>query len=713
MAARVLVISRLLHTKLSRQHHQIPFLETLRNRLASLRRKILSRIDRRFRAADASSDGIVEAMCAFALATSSSLSDVTKHFYNARSQEISVCMEGGGSKKSSILRALRLYLMTLKDTQNLIPAQIANALARLKKTPMLKSKDMYALTELNLDVLEQSIGEDIASFTPYLRHDDMNKSESDKMLRKWARSTIERFLSSFRDSIKDLRDPAKLFQLREEVLVLWLSQRQSSYGSDSAEILDGLRDVFRGQAIRMIKLRTSSLHEIASQIERVLRNWGESHSGELLSLWDPAIVSIEVTNGGRRLRQNIVDKLSGTTGPLREIYERYARWLEGIESLEKMIAQFRERKWDDFIDDVDDNDDDLLDNKQALLSEDDPREIQDELSSALMQGFDMLQVSLQPSTLGIHEAEDPGPQAVFLLRVWKEIRRNCPKSYTNDHLGLRSMPDLQTIVVKAALESPLQACSKRLAKASRAQKAATRPLWEGSPELPVLPSLWAYRLLLETEDSMTALGADIWSPTLTDHLKQCMKRELAQLLEVNKTTIKEPTVETLRNGHINGTKNSDKEKNGASPSESSPEDDNEATQTADTNDDVHEQDQTDENSHRETNGAPINGDETSDEAKETIDRSAQNDCNIQRLFDLLYLKHAATASTQTAKSPSPPPPPQQGPSASESAHELPAAIAALESAVVDVGVIDTKALERLRRDAGDYWRRTRLLSGLL
>ncbi len=97
-AAKVLVLSRLLHKSLAQTAGDAaPFVEGLRVRLGSLRRRLLDRVDSQMAKADGA--GLVEAMCAFSLATSSGPRDVLRHFLHVRREAVLLRVgtaEGGG-----------------------------------------------------------------------------------------------------------------------------------------------------------------------------------------------------------------------------------------------------------------------------------------------------------------------------------------------------------------------------------------------------------------------------------------------------------------------------------------------------------------------------------------------------------------------------------------------------------------------------------------
>ena len=681
LAAKVLVISRLLHSKISKRPTPPPYLETLRNRLATLRRKLLTRIDRSLKILDASKDALLEAMCAFVLATSSSPTDVVRHFHHLRLEAIEECIGEDSKQQDSMLQALRLYVRTLRDSQAVVPGQMAHALESLKVVSIFKSQDLRSLIELNIDVHERWIDDDIKTFTPYIRNDDLSRAEAERLLRQWARPAFLRFLYGLRVRIQDVQDPLKLMGLRKEVLELWLSQNQHSLGIDSAETLDGLRDVFNNQAVSIIRKRASALDGVGIMAYRNVEDWREGQSDMNPSLWDVSTISIDVGNGGKQVCDTITDRLQGKNEPLRRVSLEYTQWLDSISSIELTIKSLRETKWEDAMDDVDD-DDDLLNDKQVLLSEDDPRLLQEELASALKEAYARIEASLEPVRL-LHDQPAIGTQGVFLLRVWRELRQRTPGSYCNVQLGLSAIPNIESIVIESSLKAPLRSCSKRLHKAAQRSGFTARSLWEGIPELPVTPSPWAYRLLLEVVLSMLELGVDIWSPHLSAELKKGLAKGVSDLLRKKQlgveTSDERTTLNVNGHGAISNTNGETIEIDGENTGT-----DDEAKNIPNGDEDR------DEVTSNILNGAYTNGDGDHEAAS---DRTKAKDLKIQRLFDVLYLGHASSTASSKGKN----------------NNELDEVQASLKADVE----LEPKSLDRLSRNAGDYWKRTKLLFALL
>ena len=686
LAAKVLVISRLLHTKLSQRPNPPPYLDNLRNRLASLRRRLLGRIDRWLQSLESSRDVLVEAMCAFSLATSSSPRDVIRHYHHIRLEAISENMSQGGDGRDSMLLALRIYVKTLRDTQAVIPVQLAHALEKLKAVSLFKSQELYSLIELDLDVHERWIGDDIKTFTPYIRHDDLSKAEAERSLKQWAKTAFGSFLAGLRNRIQDVEDHGRLIDLRRQVFELWLSNHQHSTGIDSAETLDGLREVFNLQCTRLIKIRASKLGRVGLIVKKVLLDWEPGVSDLTPSLWDSSMTSMEFEDGGKPFREMLATRFTSKNEVLNRVSLEYAAFLENIESLEEMIKTLREAKWADEVVDVDDEDD-LLDNKQVLLSEDDPRLLQEELNGALHEAYTELQATLY-SLPDESETTHGGEQAAYLIRVWRELRQHLPKSYQNAELGNKSIPSLQHTMADEVLRVPLERCSKRIAKMSQAKLLQARPLWEGDPKLPVLPSAWTYRFLLDLASSMNAYGSDLWSLQVVNVLKKEIVLSIAPMLKGRQAV------------QVNGHRDRDLL-------------DGEDKKEEELEEEVKKDEEEIEQRVREENGGIDGAEVEKDEKKEEVNSekpktaaerplngtmsnghvySEPKDGKIQRFFDIAYLINASAVKETEAEG-----------------NQL----VSLERSLGQDLALEPKSVERMKKDAAEYWKRTSLLFALL
>jgi len=560
LAAKVLVISRLLHKKLSQRSRPPPYLESLRNRLTTLRRRLLAKIDNRFKRLDISDDGLLEAMCAFSLATSSSPTDVLRHFLYVRQEAMLEQSHKTSHNHECVFQALQLYVKTLKDTQALVPGHLARALERLKSVPLFKNTDLYSLLELNLDIHERWIGDDIKTFTPYIRQGDLQRSEAEKWLKQWAKQAFAIFLGDLQDRIQGIDDPLSIVQLRRQILELWFSNSRHLLGIEPIEALDGLRDAFNIQFTRIVQRRVASLTEVTLATQSTLRNWQIDVSEPAPSLWASSVTSVETSGGAKPFRKTLLSTINGRTLSLETITAQYTIWLSRISAIEATIKSLQSQNWDDDLDDIDD-DNGFLSNKQTLLGSDDPAALQQKLSDSLAAAFDSIEPSLNVPASTNNE-QDRGHMSAFLLRIFKELRHHLPSSYQNPNFGFGSIQNLHELLANATLTTPWQKCQRR----TRSSHHPGRQLWEGDPELPVLPSPWTFRFLKELVSSMTKFGTDVWSSSATDMLKQILRRKLAS--ELAKALLSASKVNGTSAVETNGETEEAKEANGISHPES-------------------------------------------------------------------------------------------------------------------------------------------------
>ncbi|KAK2853228.1 hypothetical protein FQN49_005274, partial [Arthroderma sp. PD_2] len=178
LAAKLLVIARLLLKALSQRENVPPYVDSLKKNLASLRATLLNRVKLRLAAVDATTGKLVEGLSAFCLATSSSSNDAIRHFCEVRKNAIGQQIIQD-SQHNGILFALKLYLQTLRQTDHLLTGPLAVALEKLTTQPLLSDPGILRLGELNIDVLKPWILTDIQHFTPWIKYNEIPKSERD------------------------------------------------------------------------------------------------------------------------------------------------------------------------------------------------------------------------------------------------------------------------------------------------------------------------------------------------------------------------------------------------------------------------------------------------------------------------------------------------------------------------------------------------------
>ena len=678
LAVKILVVSRLLHKKLSQRPDPPPYLELQRDKLASLRRKLLTKIDRRLQDLETSESVLVEAMCAFSLATSASITDVLRHFHHVRQSTIPEIGTRRGDERG-IFKSLSLLIKSLKDCQAIFPTQIARALEKLKAAPLLRSSDLCSLPEINLDIHQQRLGEDINNFIPYIRHDDLQKVELNRLSKHWARQAFSSFFKQLSDKLNDIKEPTIVVQLRQEMLELWLSNHRLSFGIDISEVLEGIRDTFRTRLQDLIYQYTTDLSIVASAITSQLESWRSGMPDTCPSMWDDTMTTLDTVAGSRVLKEALSTRAYGRNKPVQTVSEAYRTWLRSIRELESVIQRMQAKKWADDIDEMNDEED-VSEDIQTLLSEDDPRLLQETLNDALKENFqnfyNMMQTHTKELQRDRRDGIDAGSISSFLLRVMREIAHQLPSSYPDPEYKHGFIATLQTQISTTVLQQPISRFEKRASKSWRQNHLQIRILWEGEPKLPVLPSPYAFRLLHDVMRSMIVFGADIWTPQAMKVLKRQLREVLAPILI---------SLPDAGRSQVNGLKSSSSTNNGVAQDPNGPEGESNLISTTEEHDAPNDDDEDLEEARtRKTHSeSPRVSEEPSEEVLQ--------DMKTQRLFDTLYLRNAFGSGDSDVEN----------------------AVDDTQQAIVSSLSLADREVNRMKKDAGTYWKRTELLFALL
>ncbi|KAH0543367.1 hypothetical protein FGG08_002323 [Glutinoglossum americanum] len=541
LAAKILVISRLLHKDLSQSSTTLSLVEKLRNQLASLRRHLLHHIDRQFSNPSASASILIEAMCAFSLATSSSPTDVMRHFTHVRLQAIATQLDRNEAKHSNTLKALKLYIQTLLDTQAVLPDRLAESLVRLKLHPLLKDPEVRAAVELNLDIHDKWISDDIRVFTPWVRHDDLHKSQASVLLREWSKRAFSTLIEGLRRCLSSVEDFRTLVKLRTDILEAWLNGSNRVAGFVSAESLERLRLVINERLLGLIRGRTHCLRLVGAQVTATLQAWKAGITDAREDLWSSSTASMDIGDGATEFKSTVLDRLHGRNDAVLGVLHGYQAWLKTILEISVVVKELRGQKWDGDVDDVEDEVD--LESRVVQLSGDDPKLLEDELGKTLTTEFQDLHNAIS----GIAAKSEQGPQAVFLLRILREIRQQAPGPGDTDGFGLSIIPVLHDRVVETASSASLSLFECLASNTGWGRNAPTRALWEGTPPLPIQPSLGVFNLLHGLTTSMAERGSDIWSSTAIRKLKNHVGQRIYVVLSAVLAPVN-PSGELI-NGH--------------------------------------------------------------------------------------------------------------------------------------------------------------------
>ncbi|ODH52634.1 hypothetical protein GX48_01119 [Paracoccidioides brasiliensis] len=658
LIAKLLVISRLLHKTLSQSNCAPVFLENLRNQLASLRRSLLKRIDRRLAAPNHSTQEIIETMSAYCLATSSSSTDVLRHFHQVRLEAIESELLRESPSFTNIEESLKMFLQTLQRTSELLSGSLSDALGKLTTHPVLSDPDVRKLDGLGIVVFKRWVSNDIKNFTPWVKHTNPSKSETGNTIKDWSREAFGKLTNGMCKNLERSQNLKDILILRRNLLNIWLPIQSSTPCHSSLEILEGLCGAVNKQLITTLHAQANGLTLLGHGISSTIMNWSdEEEQASAPSLWNHDVTFLDYSAGATALKQEIINRTLGRDSKVLQISESYNAWLSGVEECKDMIDELQKIRWDDIIED--DEDEDVLQNTIGILSQDDPSLLQKEYEATLTKSYSALQTSLHSALAnmaGLHR----GRQAAFMLRVIREFRGHLPSGLSSeDHLFADDLvPKLHEILANEVGSQLSPSILTRAVEHGRGVGCAGRTFWEGNPPLPTQPSPAAFKLLKKLVTMMKQQGPDLWNVAAADMVKIRLHKIFAARIST--------AIEKGGSGSSSDIKDHTQEQ---PPTGEMPDGDKVATGTTTESGD----------------SAPV-----ADVSPEVV-----RDRKIQLLFDVLYLSEALALRDALD---------------SQEEDELRSTIGLISE---DVDFDGDAELETMKKRAQEYWKQTQLLFGLL
>jgi hypothetical protein len=583
LAAKVLVLSRLLAKSLSdsgstRSKVEIESVEETRRKLGSLRKRLLRAIEKTLEKTGGPDgrEDLLKALCAYSLATSSGAKDVLRHFLHVRGEAMTLAFEDDADTKREtpgVLRALGYYTRTLLDVQTLAPRRLSEALAGLKVKPLLKDEQIRELEGLRLDICGRWFGDQISFFTPYIRHDDLEGSQTVETLRAWSRTASKVLLEGFGETLQRVVEFKTVVELRTKILELWIKDGGKAKGFDPSTILNGFRKVINDRMLELLKSRVSKLHLVGTEIEATLGAWRTGITDHHSVLWSDDILEMEINNGASSFKQGILTRTHGRNDAVLRAVNGYQTWRHLIDEIVTVLESLKKQRWDDDLEDIED--DLSIESRNTSLSKEDPKMLQDQLDSSLEEAYVDLQEKLTSLLAAYEDSENIGQISVYLLRVLRDIRSNLPKDSSYQGFGIQLVPSLHKTLAVITSENAVELFEKN----QPLKRIVGRGLWEGDPELPVQPSPKIFKLLRGLSEAMADIGCDVWSPAAVTSLKQHLRSVLSGSWKKALMTL-----DKENSNKANGTKANGAAVNGDSDTPEIPENNVSATPKADDED---------------------------------------------------------------------------------------------------------------------------------
>jgi hypothetical protein len=647
-AAKVLVLARLLHKSISDSDNVPPVLAELKKKLAGARRRLLAYIERSLAKTTGDRTVLSNTMCAYAMITSSAPKEILRHFLQVRYEQLESLAETPNEDNS--LAMLDLYGKTLVDTRDLFPRRLADALGQLSKVPLLQDDQLTSIQELNLDIYRRWIPEDIRTFTPWVRNDQLTASETSEGLMAWAKQAQAGFVQALEESLRPQRDAQVVLSTRRKVLSRFLSVSSKLRNDNFTQSIKDMQGVFM-KHLEELAAHSADLQNFAL---KSLDNSDQLQATTAqTSPWALAAQSLDLSSGALSFRAAILDRRHGRSEPVKLEHDALDRWTAQLNSHWDFVTSMRAAKWDDDLDfDLDDLDYEGDESIQDALSRNDAAKFERKLRESTTEAFKKAYNKIDQASATRKD------QAALFIRLLRELdlRRRALSDRLDvstdknsfDHTAIIS--NLHTTLAEQASQQPLEAFKKTLSRKQSTVPAIS--LWEGSPALPTQLSPAAFRFLTALQTRMAELGDDVWSPRAVHVLQSQVCRVLAGAT----SSLPDPTAPATESDTKKADADADTKSQG----------DDAVTKT-----------------------------EASVSTTDETDRH-RNVC-LQRLFDAMYFSSAFCPTTATATTTK-----QANPSLQDHILKL-----------REAASVDSKAEQRMAKSASEAWKRTGLLFGLL
>jgi len=654
IAARLISLARLLQNSLSKSGRYQTLIKGQRLQYSSVRSRLLGAIRRKIEDISLSRPQMIEILLAYSLATTSSLADVSRYLLRIRQEAIAELTVS--SDRSKLVQAFDLTVTTADHVKALFPTKMADALDRLMSGRLLDNEHIRKLLDFDLGLYEMWISPEIRSFVPFLRNRDVDQAALNMNLVGWTDDNNKSVLLGLSNLMLSLKNPSKIIELRDDFLRHVFASRARSKGQDIRAVVGEVRRLSMNRMGKVIDKRTESLISI---VQNVVNH--KVHIDQRVdSIWDQIITQGDLRDGATIFRHQLSAKTQGKDQSLQGLDESLARWSRRMNEVRTCIKKMQQSRWDDDLDINMDVETGTLSYQEDLAKED-PSNLSEKVDNGIST---ITEKSLQilEDTAETCISEDNVEKAAYLLRVIRAFAGYC----TSEQYKTRQSQ------INKRLHSIISARTVLKAREKHGNlftySSLTETLWQGIPPLPVQPLPSTFRLLKDVNKIMCEMGSDIWIPEAVNEVKR-------KLVEVIKLVVSDVISTTVTN-------------------DMSPQ--------AALQNEEHEIEPTTEKVETEGISQDTVVDTNSVVEKKAVistEISTPNDTNryFQILFDILYLQEILSTKVTSAND--------------HDQHTLSAEMEILRKKCPDLN--DDEIMERMRKSAGIYYRRTYLLFALL
>ncbi|KAI1202539.1 hypothetical protein F5X97DRAFT_213148 [Nemania serpens] len=534
LAAKVFVLSRLLVSgfgNLTTLDEEIrSAVEAAKKSLDGLRRKLVRAVEKVLQKIGDGTDiaDILKALSAYSLSSSSGTRDALRRFLTIRAEAVTYEFDheehGRERGADNVFRGLQLYTRTLVDVQALVPNKLPEALLELKKKPLLADESLRSLEGLRLDMFERWCGDEVRYFTPFIRHDDLDGKQAREMLTSWAKKGEETVLGGLGKTLEHISGFGAIVDLRTTTLQQWIRDGGKARGFDPSIMLDGLRKAINDHLLQLVESKVAKLKLVGSEVAATLEAWQSGITDRQRGMWDDEMLGMDFSVGAAQVTREVVSRVYGRNDAVLRAVTGFESWHQIIGNVGDLVEQLKRQRWDNDEDEIEDEE--VIEERQDLLSKDDPQLLHTRLNESLQKAFKDLDGQLTMLWQGRKDSLESGHIAMYILRIVRDIRSRLPQLEGIKSFGLDNVPSLHEKLAAHVSVSPLEEFTLTTLTQKRV---AGRALWEGEPALPTQPSPSTFKLLRNLTMSMGNSGVDLWTLAAVKTLKRVFSQQLVDV----------------------------------------------------------------------------------------------------------------------------------------------------------------------------------------
>lgn len=509
--ARLVVVARLLSKSLSDQQAGFKSLDSLVNKIVSLRRRLLRLIDSQLASPTVTNSQLTELICAYCLTTSASSVDAFKHTQHLRLEKLRQKLERDIVSSATVIQGLRYQLASLQTLKTLLGRPMSEALSNLQRVAILDDQYLNQIESLDLRGMRKLIPEEIRAFVPYFKRASPTASEADELLVSWSFEATKVLIKGLQQHLSGDVHITNVLALRNDLYNLSLPLYFTIAGG--REIQAKLRKSLNDRVEELCQIQAGRLSELGEELVNT-----SAHTSTLKSMWQPEIAKASVDKGAAVFLHRIKSHHSGVGGDLAKIIKLLHSWISSVKDILAHFEELRIIRWRDVVEEPDDDEEEEVNSLINDLSQNDPRNFSSHLQKRLRLAIiDLDQIFEGKMLESLKEDSLAAENAVALLRAIRESSRLLRTAFPVDS----ALPKTEAVIPQLH-----QLIAKEITcRLEAAMNSNSIPSSNTLPEN--MPSPRAFQTLRKLCDVMSELaGIDIWSRVAVRAIKVAIREKI-------------------------------------------------------------------------------------------------------------------------------------------------------------------------------------------